>query len=55
MRRPGAHKAAGANVSDAAEKAAAAAGAVEHRMGPARQSELGGARGRPAIAVTRRR
>jgi len=54
MRRPGAHKEAGENVSDAAEKAAAAAGAVEHRMGPARQSELGGARGRP-IAVTRRR
>jgi len=51
MRRPGVHKAAGANVSDAAEKAAAAAaGAVEHRMGPARQSGLSGgaarARGR---------
>jgi len=42
MRRPGAHKEAGANVSDAAEKAAAAAGAVEHRMGPARQSGLSG-------------
>jgi len=41
MRRPGAHKEAGANVSDAAEKAAAA-GAVEHRMGPARHSELSG-------------
>jgi len=42
MRRPGAHKEAGENVSDAAEKAAAAAGAVEHRMGPARHSELSG-------------